>query len=170
MAEILSVISIISLVLACVCLVLAVIFFVRFKIPSVIGDLSGRNARRSIEQMRQTNMKGGDRSFRSSQTNIERGKLTETMHNTGMEGQQHNRSADETQETEILAETGSYATADPTELLVDENATELLADENVTAPLNPENQKPAEEKKRGRKISIELSEEIMFVHTEEEIR
>lgn len=170
MAEILSVISIISFVLACMCLILTVIFFVRFKIPSVIGDLSGRNARRSIEQLRQTNMKGGDRTFRSSQTNIERGKLTETMHNTGMEAQKQNRSADETQETELLVETGSCVTADPTELLVDENATELLADENVTAPLNAEDQKPAEEKKRGRKISIELLEEIMFVHTEEEIR
>lgn len=170
MAEILSVISIISLVLACVCLVLAVIFFVRFKIPSVIGDLSGRNARRSIEQMRQTNMKGGDRPYRSSQTNSERGKLTETMHNTGVEAQQQNRSADEMQETELLTETGFCVTADPTELLVDENATELLADENVTAPLNPAAQESAEEKKKGRKMSIELSEEIMFVHTEEEIR
>ena len=52
MAETLSMISKISFVAAEICLVVAIILFIRFKIPDVIGDLSGRNARKSIEQMR----------------------------------------------------------------------------------------------------------------------
>lgn len=59
MAETLSMISKISFVAAGICLVVAIILFIRFKIPDVIGDLSGRNARKSIEQMRALNEKSG---------------------------------------------------------------------------------------------------------------
>jgi hypothetical protein len=41
LSQILPIISIISFVLAGVALLVAVILFVKFKIPSVIGDLSG---------------------------------------------------------------------------------------------------------------------------------
>ena len=80
MAETLSMISKISFVAAGICLVVAIILFIRFKIPDVIGDLSGRNARKSIEQMRALNEKSGSKSYKPSKKNIERGKLTETMH------------------------------------------------------------------------------------------
>lgn len=59
MAETLSMISKISFVAAGICLVVAIILFIRFKIPNVIGDLSGKNARKSIEQMRLLNEKVG---------------------------------------------------------------------------------------------------------------
>ncbi len=53
MAEILHTLSIISFVLAVLFVVIAIIFWFVFKIPNVIGDLSGHNARKSIAQMRQ---------------------------------------------------------------------------------------------------------------------
>ena len=52
MAETLSLISIVSFIAAAVCLVVTVILFFWFQIPSVIGDLSGRTARKSILQNR----------------------------------------------------------------------------------------------------------------------
>lgn len=53
MAEILHTLSIISFVLAVLFVVIAIILWFVFKIPNVIGDLSGHNARKSIAQMRQ---------------------------------------------------------------------------------------------------------------------
>lgn len=76
MDEILSTISIISFVLSGVCLILAILFFVKFKIPAVIGDLSGRTAKKSIARMRESNEKSGAKAFRSSRENENRGKIT----------------------------------------------------------------------------------------------
>ena len=55
MAELLVKISYIAFAGAVVCLILAVILFIKFKIPTVIGDLSGKNAKKAIQQMRETN-------------------------------------------------------------------------------------------------------------------
>lgn len=76
MAEILHTLSIISFVLAVLFVVIAIIFWFVFKIPNVIGDLSGHNARKSIAQMRQNNEKTGDKSYKASKKNLDRGKLT----------------------------------------------------------------------------------------------
>lgn len=79
MAETLSTISLIAYIISAVFFVLAIVLFIVFKIPAVIGDLSGKNARKSIERIRLNNVRTGDKSYRSSKTNIERGKLTETI-------------------------------------------------------------------------------------------
>lgn len=63
-AEILSLISVISFVFCGIAFVLAVFFWFFFKIPSVIGDLSGRTARKSIEKMRAGNEKAAVQSYR----------------------------------------------------------------------------------------------------------
>ena len=81
-SEILSMISLISFILAGVSATLAVIFWFRFNIPAVIGDLSGRTARKSIEKMRANNEKTGKKDFAPSKTNLERGKLTGLMKET----------------------------------------------------------------------------------------
>ena len=78
-AEILSLVSLICFILAGICLALALLFWFLFKIPTVIGDLSGRTARKSIAQRRQANERSGNKSYRPSATNAARGKLTETM-------------------------------------------------------------------------------------------
>ena len=78
-ADILSLISTICYILAGVSLVLAVFFWFFFKIPTVIGDLSGRTARKSIAKMRSANERSGYKSYRSSSTNMQRGKVTDTM-------------------------------------------------------------------------------------------
>lgn len=79
MAETLSVVSIVAFAVAIACFVIAFILFFAFNIPSVIGDLSGRTAKKSIKKMRITNENSGNKEYRTSETNKSRGKLTATM-------------------------------------------------------------------------------------------
>ena len=58
---------------------LAVLFFFLFKIPEVIGDLSGRTARKNIAKIRSANERSGDKSFTPGRVNEDRGKLTKSM-------------------------------------------------------------------------------------------
>ena len=81
MAQTLQTLSVISFVIAGACLVLAVFFWLFFKIPTVIGDLSGRTAKKSIAKMRAANEKTGTKSYKESRINAERGKLTGTIPN-----------------------------------------------------------------------------------------
>ena len=57
MAQIYQTISYVAFALAGVSLLLAIVFWLRFHIWNVIGDLSGRNAKKTIEQMRKENEK-----------------------------------------------------------------------------------------------------------------
>ena len=69
MAELLVKISYIAFAGAVVCLILAVILFIKFKISTVIGDLSGKNAKRAIQQMRETNSQKGNPVFKPGKKN-----------------------------------------------------------------------------------------------------
>ena len=77
MAEILQILSIISFAIAGVLFLLAILFWFVFGIPTVIGDLSGRTARKSIAKMRALNEKSGAKSHRVSAGNAQRPKLTQ---------------------------------------------------------------------------------------------
>ena len=168
MAEILSTVSLVSFVLAGICLGLAVIFWFRFRIPTVIGDLSGRTARKSIAEMRERNEKSGGKSYRPSAVNVDRGKLTETM---------PGRTADVTEEIKAppgeagQPETGvlesnrvRHVESQPTELLDLEATAELVTDETE---LLVTTEKPME-RIVGRKQMV-LLEEVIFIHTQENI-
>lgn len=76
------IIAIIGFSLAGIALVIAIFMFVKMNIPSVIGDLSGKTVAREIKAMREFNNANGDRSFRSSKVNLERGTLTEKVENS----------------------------------------------------------------------------------------
>lgn len=72
-----------GLVLAGLMLLLAVLLFFLLKIPVVIGDLSGATARKAIENIRKENAKTGEKTYKSSQVNIERGRVTDKMTPSG---------------------------------------------------------------------------------------
>lgn len=78
-AETWMIIAIVGFSLAGVALIIAIFMFTKMKIPSVIGDLSGKTVAREIKEMKELNSSKGDRSFRPSKVNIERGTLTETV-------------------------------------------------------------------------------------------
>lgn len=158
MAEILHTLSIVSFVLAVIFIVIAIVIWFVFKIPNVIGDLSGRNAKKSIARMRQNNERTGNKSYKASEKNFARGKLTGTME--GM-GQLNNIEETGLLNENLAKEYDEQATGllvdDVTGLLDESGKTDAL-DENM----NVVNRKPSS-------IVIQLVEEVMFIHTEEVI-
>lgn len=177
-AEILSLISTISYVIAAISFALAIFFWFSFKIPSVIGDLSGRTAKRSIAQMRASNERAGGQGYKPSTTNASRGKLTDTMHHSRKLASDAKKkpAADpkkKAQAEDLMPETGLLeankavvADDQQTDLLEGSEATALLVDEGATAPLYEET-KPIIKRTGGKKLK--MLDEVMLIHTDEVI-
>lgn len=159
MAETLSTLSIISFAVAGVSFVIAVFFWFFFKIPTVIGDLSGRTARKSIARMRAANEKTGTKTYKESKTNAARGKLTGTMPDS--EKLKKNKSVinSDKPETGLLAENKADN--------LDSETTGLLIDEEATAALDTT--VPNIAKRTGGK-KLEILEDVMLIHTDEVIQ
>ena len=166
MAETLSTLSIISFIVAGACLVFSIFLWIFFKTPTVIGDLSGRNARKSIARMRAANEKSGSKSYKESKINAERGKLTDTMqHSKKLKREQG--VSDERPDTGLLNENRADEPSTDTTGILGSGTTELLIDENATAPLDdPVKQKPI---KREGGIKLQMLDEVLFIHTDEVI-
>lgn len=165
LAGLLFLISNISFVLAAVCLALAVIFFVVFKIPLVIGELSGRTAHRSVERMRASNEKRST-FYRPGRVETGRGKRAAPVKTAGK-----SEGKDGRPETGLLAETGpAPERAAATELLAGGRAG-AFPDGNTTGPLADETTPLAEagSKRRGGGVKLEIIEEILLIHTDEVI-
>ncbi len=70
--------------IACgVFIVISIVLFFTLRIPKVISDLTGRTARKAIENIRMQNEQSGDKSYQSSAVNLERGKLTDKISQSG---------------------------------------------------------------------------------------
>lgn len=82
MAELLMKISWILFALAVIALMSTVAFWVKFKIPKIIGDLSGRTAKKTIAKMRSDNEKTGKMTLRPQITGLKngRGRYPTIMH------------------------------------------------------------------------------------------
>ena len=78
------IIAIVGFSLAGIALIAAVIMFIKMNIPAIIGDLTGKTVAREIKAMRESNASTGDKRFRPSAVNLERGTLTEKVANTPM--------------------------------------------------------------------------------------
>lgn len=168
-AEVLSLISLISYVVAGVCLALAVLFWFVFKIPMVVGDLTGRNARKSIARMRTNNENSGIKSYRSSEVNVNRGKLTDTMQNSKELKENSAKTGFESDklETGLLDDNKvMMRQEEQTALLVNNDETGLLSNDNETMLLQ---QEPAQSLILPKEKRIEMIEEVIFVHTAEVI-
>lgn len=119
MADTLSLLSVIAFVIAGVSLAVAIFLWFFFHISSVIGDLSGRTARKSIEK----------------------GKSKK-------------------QQTELLMR--------ETEAITDPGAAGLPANEDTTEPLTA-GSGTTERPKNAKKNGFVILEEILLIHTDEEI-
>lgn len=82
LATIYSIVSVVAFVLAGLAFVTAVVMWFNFDILKVIGDLSGRTAKKSIEKRRTANEKSGVKSYRPTPIAVERGALTDTIENS----------------------------------------------------------------------------------------
>lgn len=171
MASIFKIASIVLFSLAAVCLVFAVFSFITFKIPNVIGDLTGRNARKSIEKMRDANEKGGKKSYRPHPVASERGTLTEPIKQSKKESKKLSKTAKAvTQRKEPQTFDGSGAT----DVLEDKNATAKLDyDADGTEILSPGTQVLSEETMQtalnANILKIKMIQNIVLIHTEEVI-
>ncbi len=166
MAQTLSTLSIISFVIAGVSLAAAILFWFFFKIPAVIGDLSGKTAKKSIAKMRAANEKTGNKSYRSSETNVGRGKLTETMDFADKGKAAGGRPAPKIHkptvaapaETSLLDENKAVYAGAETELLgADADETVLLAET------------PVQSAARVGGVQLTVVEIVEFIHTNEVI-
>lgn len=175
MAQTLETLAIISFVAAGVCLVLAFFFWFLFKIPNIIGDLSGRTARKSIAKMRAANEKTGVKGYKESKTNVARGKLTGTVPDSDKLAKKKTASDAQRPETGLLADNlADGLEPEITGVLVDEatgmldsKTTGLLVDEDATALLDATTQKNV--KRTGGK-KLKMLDEVMLIHTEEVIK
>ena len=70
-------------ILAAVMFIVSLVLFFVLKIPAVIGDLSGATAKKAIENIRNQNEESGEKAYKSSAVNKERGKLTDKISPSG---------------------------------------------------------------------------------------
>lgn len=72
-----------ALIACAIFFVIAVVLFFALRIPKVISDLTGRTARKAIENIRLQNEQSGNKTYQSSAVNLERGKLTDKISQSG---------------------------------------------------------------------------------------
>lgn len=168
MASVLKTVSIVLFVLASVCFVIGIITFIVFKIPSVIGDLSGRSARKSIEQMREANEKGSEKSHRPRSRSADRGTVAKQMEkskklseNTApKQSEKANKNvSDGSGATDVLEDVNATVNlnydAGATELLSEE--TEVLSGISIQSALNET------------AVKFKMLQNIVLIHTDEVI-
>ncbi len=144
----LSTLSIICFIIAGAALILAAVLFFYFKIPTVIGDLSGKNAKKSIERLRASNEKTGKKSFRTSETNKKRGKLTEPMV----------QAQDDSPETTLLSDNQAESVSGESTVLLDGSGETELLEET-----------PKEPPKRVGGVKLTMMDDVVMIHTSEVI-
>ena len=81
--ETLQMLSLAAYIGALVLLVLAVVLFFLLDVPKLYGDVSGRTARKAIAAIRQQNEATGNKAYKPSAVNAERGKLTDQITGSG---------------------------------------------------------------------------------------
>ena len=191
MAEKLSMASVILLVASAVFLFLAVFFFLLFNIPSVISDLSGRTAKRSISKLRAVNEKSSNKFYGSSDQNKSRGKLTDSMEildkgNSSKKAEKNKAlkygkkkelvfaAMDDRPETGLLSENrreASVSSQETTALNPNDATDELIPSGGAASTTDLLVAAPATQKtvKRTGGIKLSLLDEVILVHTDEVI-
>lgn len=78
-----TIIFYIGVALCAVFLAITLILFFKYNIIGIIGDLSGSNARKGIENIRNQNRATGNKAHKPSPVNLERGKVTDKISRSG---------------------------------------------------------------------------------------
>ena len=166
-AEILSMVSKITYVIAGVSFVLALFFWFRFNIPSVISDLSGRTARKSIAEIRAHNEKQQGKK-KDGATNRAPAEKREKRVTSAKPAQSRPQTADDDRpETALLADNKATRPLEDETVMLDEGeSTCLLGDEEATVLLVEHGAAPAYRPK-GKQMT--MLDEVMLIHTDEVI-
>lgn len=81
--ELLQMLSLVFYVVAAVLFLVTIALFFLLNIPKVFGDITGANARKAIENIRQQNEISGDKAYKPSYVNAARGKVTDKISPSG---------------------------------------------------------------------------------------
>lgn len=162
-----------GLIAAVIMLFVAVFLFFYFKIPKVIGDLTGANARKAIENIRNQNENKGDKSQGLSDINRERGKLTEKISQSGRIIKGRTDSLGEMFKTSKIStqELSLNDTSSETTVLSSMNETTVLnySDVNETTVLNSESMNETQLLTPSNVTTFVIEKEITYIHSDEEI-
>ena len=167
-----NIVSIIFFIIAGVSLLVAIYSFVRFNIPQIIGELSGRTAKKSIAQMRDKNVKTGYKSHRPSPSAVERGTLTDKIEKKKSVEKSDKKISKVEKGTELLNSTEKLSNDNKTELLnesetvlSDDNATTVLSEE-TTVLMNNDN---SQINVLNDSNDFKIIQNIVLIHTNETI-
>lgn len=155
-------------------LLVTLLLFIILKIPSVIGDLSGRTAKKAIQDIRQQNMS-------ANTDKIQESKLTDKITASGRlikrSGRRDGTYTEKISTEKLIEEnklsnneTSVLSTARETEVLSNNNETTVLTPDmngNVTSELASVTE-PLREDNTSGYVNVEL--DITFVHTDEIIQ
>ena len=164
-----------TLIASCLMAVLSVVLFFVLNIPKIIGDLSGRTARKAIADIRKQNEESGDKTFGTSEVNRERGKLTDKISPSGRLEPRGDNPFGTGKITEQLS--GEQLGSNETTVLGGANETTVLGGAGETTVLSaapaavPENQvypvqSPAQPAVQQ---TFTVEYEIVYIHTNEVI-
>ena len=153
--------------------VVSVLLFILLKVPKIISDLSGATARKAIKNIREQNEKTGDKAYKVSAFNMERGKLTDKISQSGnvvLQAQQQMYGMDTSKiATQSLVEQGEM---DQTTVLVSNETTVLGTQAGETAiltePIVGETSVLSENMSIDNAFTIEF--EITYIHSNEVIK
>lgn len=146
-------------------LAVTVILFFVLRIPKVISDLTGRTAKRAIENIRKQNEESGDKSYQSSDVNLARGKLTDKISKSGRVVPRDNSPFGTGFITQKIStqQLPPQGPAEETTVLAGANETTVLdAGCGETAVLSPE---PMPQAHAPQAFAVEF--EITYIHTNE---
>lgn len=151
--------------------VISVVLFFTLRIPKVISDLTGRTARKAIENIRMQNEKSGDKSYQSSAVNLERGKITDKISQSGRLMPNESTAFGTGVITEKISTMQLDQPAGETEVLSAAEETSVLSspagETAVLAPAMGETEALAPAPQPGQAFAVEY--EITFIHTSEVI-
>ena len=160
-------------------LVIAIVLFFVYKIPGVLGDLTGSTARKAIENIRNQSEQSDHKVHHTSKVNRERGRITDKITPSGRVVQAPTGAVYGSMVTEKIgtqkldvneapysAETAVLGSNNETAVLSSSNETAVLSRNDETTVLS--NLEHSEEKTAQENI-FAVEYEITFIHTAEVI-
>ena len=122
--ELLQTLSLAAFIAPGVLLLISIALFFLLDVPKIYGDISGRTAKKAIEEIRRQNEESGNKAYKPSAVNEARGKLTDKITpsgrlespktgipiSVGTEKFETSTIAPKTNETTLLSDLGSETT------------------------------------------------------------
>lgn len=179
MAELLTRISWILFAVALISLLCAAVLWVRFKIPEIIGDLTGRTAKKTIAKMRSDNEKTGKMVLRPGVTGVRNSGSRhpparhESPHRGSGQGAVCTRHSPVTQQAEagqtgLLADNRADGNSEEGTVLLSQTHNFLDVGHNATTLLEKTGRQTGVEAERA-SIAFEMLDDEINIHTDEVI-